>query len=180
MGKSEKRLDLSTPGALTNEIKYVIKKDDLKPKFVLATIILKDVVVRQVIVPTMKIQELDEVVAGEVDRIPAMHNRLARVMHRKYSHTHDKDRLVLAAITRKALDGLLREVKDTNLTLSGIEIAPLNLKELPYLLKPSNKFEGVLVIHEQQAYLVVYKKREFPEYLLWFDQHVFGNDYLAD
>jgi len=174
-GKIGFGLDLSKPASLSQAIMGIIEKEKLDVGRIFAAVSRSDVSIHQIILPKLKDDEIEEVIAAEIEKIPAFLNRDFDYIFKKYPHSEDKDKVVLAAIERQILDFIVQEITGIGIPFSHLEISPLNLIDIVPTLKNSGTPQAVLVLQNQFSYLSVMEQQQYK----FFYRIPLGLDHLA-
>ncbi|MBU4333087.1 MAG: hypothetical protein KKD07_01450, partial [Candidatus Omnitrophica bacterium] len=162
-GKFESNHDLNLPGSLTQNISKFLEKELLFPDRIFLTISSKDTVIHQVILPKMSPVEMEEVISGEIEKIPTFYNTSYESIYSSYRFKAESKKVVIAAIPQKTLNFLLENIKKLNFNFKDVDIAPLNLKNiLPVFFaqetSPKTKIEqsrAILIVHDECSFLTI-------------------------
>lgn len=157
----EVNLNFSTPGALTQAIRLIVEKEELRPKRVFVAISRKDVLIHQQLMPRMNAAELAEVVPGEIEKIPFFYSQAFEYSYTAFMHSREKDRVLLVAVAQTFLKSVIDEIDATKLPFRDIEISPLNLKELLPKENSNDHCQAVLVVQELCSYFLIYKANTY-------------------
>ncbi len=156
-GQMEAIFNFKTAGTLTETIQTIIDNEELRPERIFVTISRRDTLIHQQLMPRMPASELDEVVPGEIEKIPFFYNQSFEYCFKVFPHSRDKERVVMVAVGEDFLRSVIEEVDATKIYFRDIEIAPLNLKEILPLPRPAERCEAVLVVQELCSYFCIYK-----------------------
>ncbi len=155
------KVDQNLRGSLAEEIHQLLEREDLHPRQIFLTVSRQDTLLREVVIPRLHAHELDEVVTGEIEKIPSFANKRFDYILQKYPSTPGKLKLVYAAIEQSLLDYLFLETKKIEVPFNHFEIAPLNLKEFVYLLKPTAKNHAMLVVNDFVSYFLIFRDHQY-------------------
>lgn len=157
----EANLNFTNVGALTQAIKNIIVAEDLKPERIFVTISRRDTLVHQQYLPHMSASELEVVVPAEIEKVPFFYNQAFEYCYKAFTHTREKDRVILAAVSADYLKSMIEEVDALKILFRDIEISPLNLKEVLPAPTSAERCEAVLVVQEQSSYFCIYKNNQY-------------------
>ncbi len=148
-------------GALTKKIKDYLASERLSPQKIVVSLSLSDLLVRDTLLPKIKPKEWDEVISGEIDKIHGFSQKEYDYTWYAYPGPEpNKSKVVFAAVDQQIIDYIIEEVRNTKISFQQIEVTPLNIKELIYQSKPSERTIGVLLVHDQLSYFLVVQDRQ--------------------
>src|SRR3989338_8508690 len=147
-GQIAMSLNFSAPGSLTQTIRSIVEREELFPQRVFVTISRRDTLIHQQVMPKMNPAEMEEVVPGEIEKIPFFYNQAFEYCYKIFPYTAEKERVILVAIAENYLRSVIEEVDATKLLFRDIEISHLNLKDILPTHRAADRCEAVLVVEE--------------------------------
>lgn len=163
-GKSTADVDLSAPGSLFQAIQSVLETEQISPDRIFLTVSRRDTVIHQVTLPKMSSRELEEVVSGEIEKIPVFFSRNFDYIFRSYPDDKDKVRVLFAAMGRNILDTMIKEVQKTERPCRDLEIFPLNLKDILPLVGAGRGCEALCIVHDHLTYINIIEDGEYRHF----------------
>ena len=163
-GKSTVDVDLSVPGSLFQAIQSILETEQLSPDRIFLTVSRRDTVIHQVTLPKMSARELEEVVSGEIEKIPVFFSRNFDYIFHSYPDDDEKVRVLFAAVGRNILDAIIREVQKTERPCRELEIFPLNLKDVLPLAGVGRGCEVLCVVHDHVTYINIIQDGEYRHF----------------
>ena len=159
--KIEIKINPSAPGSLYKIVQSILEQKDIQPRRIFVTISRRDTAIHQTLLPKMSSSELDEVVSGEIEKIPVFYHRNFDYIYKSYPYSNEKNRIIFAATSRKILNFIIQEIQKTNIRFQDLDISPLNLKEILPLPKSSKHLEAFFVIQDHQSYLGIFEDHQY-------------------
>jgi len=157
-GVSNLTLDPSAQGALTACVRDIIAKENLDIARIFLTVNCRDTVIHQLTFAKMSKADLDVLVHGEIEKIPAFAEKAFDSIYREQeSENPAKSKVIFAAMSDKLLQYIINEVQQTRIPCHELEIAPLNLTGLLTSADLTNSIQSFIVLNEHATNLVVFE-----------------------
>jgi Tfp pilus assembly PilM family ATPase/Tfp pilus assembly protein PilN len=161
-GQSKITFDLSASGSLSKAVYDILIEKKLTPQRVFVTVSRSDTVIQLLDLPKMPASELQEVITGEIDKIPLFRNQDYDYISQHIPANKDHDKVLFAAISRQNLESIIAEIQKVEIPFRDLEITPLNLKRIiPLRVKAANHCHATLIIHDTHTYLTIIKDQEY-------------------
>ncbi len=160
-GVSTFKVDTSAVGTLTSFINDLVAAQGIKISRIFLTVNRRDTVVHQLNLANMSQEELDVVIAGEIEKLSTFVDQEFDFIYHEYpSEEEDRKKIVFAAISNQVLNFIVNEIKATNLPCHELEIAPLNVVGLFSSAKFKDSLQALIVVSENTTHLIVYKNQQ--------------------
>lgn len=123
---------------------------------IFVTLSLKQTIIHQLNLPKMTVKEIEEVIVGEIEKIPAFSQRAYNYIY-SYSPLLEERRIkvIFAVIPQEIIDSVISSAKETGFFLEKLMISPLHLFPLIYSFEKKKEDIGVLVVEEKSSYVIV-------------------------
>lgn len=149
----------TAPDSVSSAVLSVIEGEKVPAENVYITFLRDDIVSGQLIVPRIPPNELEEVVSGEIEKIPAFSNSPFHFIFSGKPFENTKTKVLFSAVSSGLVDTLISEGRKKKLNLRNIEIAPCNLLGMMYSLNKEAE-EAVVLIDDAVTYVAVIGKKE--------------------
>lgn len=159
-GEISSKVDITVPGVISGEIFKLIQNEDISVEKIFLAISRKETVIHQVVLPKMKPAELEEVISGEIEKIPAFYHRNYDFIFKTYPFNKNKRRVVFAVLARNVLDAVLKEVENTRIFCRDLDVSPLNLKDILPIDKSAD-CESLLVVQDHRSHLFLFQDNHY-------------------
>ena len=154
-------LNTSAPENFTTLIRDIIAKEDFAPSRIFLTISRADTVIHQAIFPSMPPSEREEVVAYEIEKIPAFFDKEFDFIYQSYEFTHKRQKVLFAAINQKLLDTVIQGTRAAQRPFQDLEITPLNLAAVLSQSKISSREQVFVILDDHITYLLVFAQQQY-------------------
>jgi len=146
--------------SVSESVHKIISEEKISPLKAFVTVFTPETITHQINLPKMPRQELDEVIAGEIEKAPVFADKEFDYIYRGYATGLNRLEITFSAIRRDILDSIVKGVEAVKLSLESLEIAPLNLLNILPNLPATAKEEALLVLGQRQSYIIVSDKKE--------------------
>ncbi|MBL8013147.1 MAG: hypothetical protein JNN05_04805, partial [Candidatus Omnitrophica bacterium] len=154
-------LNTLVAGDLTRVIKEILVKENIAPKRLFVSVCRPGTLIRQITMPRMKKQEMDEAISSEIEKLPFFANNLYDYIYTANKTAKEKLNVILAAIDQNTLNYVIEDVRKLRIPFEHLEITPLNIKDVVPYKKTDNPNQMVLIVHDQMSYLMMLNIREY-------------------
>jgi Tfp pilus assembly protein PilN len=170
------RIDLSAPGQIADCVDTICQKGKIAPERIALAINRKDILIHQIILPKIPELELEEVLATEIEKLPAFHHGQFDYIHQAHVYREDKYKVTFAALAKNIIDNIRQDLTITKMAFQDIEIAPLNLAGILASICPLNQWEIHLVVNHQHSTLCIQEKNQISV----FYRSAIGSQHLSE
>ena len=147
-------------GDLFRVLRELIRKEEIIPQRLFVTLCLQENYIRRVHLPKMSVRNLQKAVAAEIEQQHFFDGRKFDYIYQVSQYADENSHVIFAAVEQTMLDYLCSECRKLGIPFSHLEIAPLNLNEIIYLIEPSDENQVIIVVHDQSSYLMIYWDRQ--------------------
>jgi Tfp pilus assembly PilM family ATPase len=147
-------------GDLLHVLQELIRKEEIIPQRLFVTLCLQENYIRQVKLPKMSARILKKAVTAQIEENHFFNGRKFDCIYQVSKYADEKSHVVFAAVEQTILDYLFRECRKLGIPFTHLEIAPLNLNGIVYLIEPNDENQAVIVVHDQVSYLMIYWGRQ--------------------
>ncbi|MCM8773604.1 MAG: PilN domain-containing protein [Candidatus Omnitrophica bacterium] len=150
-----------SPTVLHSYIEQILTKEKASPKKIFISIFRSDIVTHQLVFPKMSCQEMEEVVPGEIEKIPNFSNKEFEYLYFPYEPTDKKIKVIFVAILKELLNHIVEGIRPflSSISVESIEISPLNFLNVLYRL--DNFSEGILIaVDDRCSYILIFLNNE--------------------
>ncbi len=149
-----------TSSAFAQLIEKIIEENNITPSKIFFSIFRDDVLVHQLTLPKMSKAEAEEVILGEVEKIPSFSGKDFDYVYSLFDIDNKKSRVIFSAVFQDIIDTIIETAKlIKNVSLENIEVVPLNILTLLYNLTPTNSDEALVVLDEKVSHVMVFFNR---------------------
>ncbi len=148
------------PDSLARIIQGILKQENIFPAKICLSLSGEDLLIHQINLPKMTKNELDEVIRGEIERIPKFSNKEFDYIYSVSKLNEQKLRILFGAVTKDNLDAYIQGLQRTGTRLEGLEISPLNLLEILYAHLSKDKAEVLLVLDSHSSSMMIFWQNE--------------------
>ena len=152
--------DFSSPLLLTNVIEEILSKENISPSQVFLTLLREDIITHQSTFPKMSSAELEEVILGEIEKVPTFSEREFDYIYHSYEVEPNRINVIFAAVGKDILNFIIEGVKNNKLPLGSIEVSTLNLPPLLYSLVKGNQDQALLILDEKVSYVMIFREKK--------------------
>ncbi len=149
----------SAPSFMAHAVLSIISQEKIPFGDCYLTFLQDNMLSSQFILPRIPARELEEVVRGEIEKIPSFS---AEDFYFTFSHRPFEDaktKVIFSAVLKNAVDPLYSEAREKKSRFKRIELAPLNLLPLSYHLH-KGKDEAMIVVDDNATYVTVNSAKE--------------------
>jgi len=147
--------------SLVKELQQVLFYEErIKCRRVCLSFSSKQIVLHEITLPKMSSSEIEEVIKGELERIP-LFSREENFLYTYYTYPLEnvrKNRVIYVGISKELLNFYIQIVKRLGLHLEFIEITPLNLLNFFYPQLEKNKNYSFILLEESLSYILIFQK----------------------
>ncbi len=155
------KVDPTIDSALTHMLTNILKRENIAPEKIFVSLSRADVLARELILPPMKADELEEVIVSEIEKIPTFSENSFDYIYHKFEISKEKSNVVFSAINRKLLSYILNEVQNVKIPFLNFEISPLNLPQIVNSVIPFKPNQAFLLINDMVSHLVLYTDKKY-------------------
>lgn len=155
------RADPSAEGALTNMIANVIKRENISPERIFLSLSRSDVLARELVLPPMKSDELEEVLVSEIEKIPTFSENSFDYVYQKFDISKENANVIFAALNKKILSYILDETQKTKIPFLHFDITPLNIPQVVDADTPLKDNQAFLLINDMVSHLIIYRQNKY-------------------
>ncbi len=152
--------DFSSPANFTHIIQEIKNKEKIPATRLFVTIFRDDVITHQMNLPKMPRADLEEVIAGEIEKAPGFSEKEFEYIWRSYDLEGNRINVIFSAIFKNVLNFVIQGSLATGMRLEKLELAPLNLLSLIYPVTDDKKDQALLVVGEKTNYLLIFLRRQ--------------------
>ncbi len=160
--------DAPAPDSLTKAIEGVLVKEDITPSKIFVSVFRDDTVIYQISIPKMARNELEEVIKGEIEKIPAFSEKEFEYLYSSQDLGKDRQKVIFTAVSKNILDYIVSETAKIARPLEAINVAPLDLISVLSIISrnkardkaPEPKEDCLVVLDEKMSYVVVLSSGE--------------------
>jgi Tfp pilus assembly PilM family ATPase/Tfp pilus assembly protein PilN len=155
------RVEASSPGSLREAIVKIQTEEKISPAKITVALTGQEPLIHQITVPAITANELEEVISGEIEKIPSFYHRNFEYFYKSGKTNKEKNKVVYAAMSQNLQVFLFQEIRQTGISLRDVEISPLNLIGI---LSPRTKRESLLaylVVNERHSYLGIFANGQY-------------------
>lgn len=167
-GASTIAVDAPATGSFTKLIQDILAKENISPTDIYLTFSNDDIIVHQLTLPKMSSSELEVVLPMEIEKIRIFTNQEFEYLYCAYPQDEERSSVLFGAVLKRVLDFWVGELKTTDIHLSGVEIAPLNLINILSSLQKSKETQALIVLSDG-----------FCQFI-FFDKNVIKSFYVAN
>lgn len=153
-------LEEISPVAISDLINKLIKEKGFSPSCIFFSLFRKDILIHQLTLPKMTREEAEEVILGEIEKVPAFSEREYEYVYSLFNLDEKRIRIIFSAVPREIIEAIIEGTKATKIPLEGIEIAPLNILNLLYSLSDNKTDEALIVLDDKVSYVMISFKKE--------------------
>ncbi|MCM8823527.1 MAG: PilN domain-containing protein [Candidatus Omnitrophica bacterium] len=160
-GRLDIQSTLFSPSAINSALQQILAKDKSYPQKIFISLLRNDIVTHQLVFPKMSHQEMEEIVPGEIEKIPNFSNKEFEYIYFPYEPTDKKIKVIFVAILKELLNCIVEGIRPflTSISLESIEISPLNFLNVLYRL--DNLSEGILIVLDDKcSYILIFLDNE--------------------
>lgn len=153
--------NLKEPTHLTQTIQELLTREKISTQKIFLCLSEEDLLLHQINLPKMPEKELNEVIRGEIERVPKFSNNIE--FDYLYSATkldEQKLRILFCALPKTNLDNYIQGIQNTGITLESLEVSPLNLLEIFYNRIGKDKAEALVVLDSHTSFIMVFWQNE--------------------
>ncbi|OQX79901.1 MAG: hypothetical protein B6D56_06170 [Candidatus Omnitrophica bacterium 4484_70.1] len=145
-----------TSSAFAQLIEKIIEENNITPSKIFFSIFRDDVLVHQLTLPKMSRTEAEEVILGEVEKIPSFSGKDFEYVYSLFDMGNKKSRVIFSSVFQNTIDTIIETAKSINISLENIEIVPLNILTLLYNLTPTSRDEALIVLDEKVSHVMIF------------------------
>lgn len=148
------------PANLTSVIQNFLAQEKISTQKIFLCLSGEDLLLHQVNLPRMPEEELNEVIRGEIERVPRFSNQEFDYIYTSFKLDEQKLRILLCALPKNNLDNYIQGVQNTGITLESLEVSPLNFLEVLYNRIGKEKAEALVVLDSHASFVMVFWQNE--------------------
>lgn len=145
-----------TSSAFAQLIEKIIEEHNITPSKIFFSIFRDDVLVHQLTLPKMSRAEAEEVILGEVEKIPSFSDKEFDYVYSLFDMDNKRSRVIFSAVFQDIIKAIIETAKSINIPLENIEIVPLNILALLYNLTRNDSDEALVVLDEKVSHVMVF------------------------
>ena len=149
-----------TSAAFAQLIEKIVKENNISPSKIFFSIFREDTLIHQLTLPKMSKEEVEEVIRGEIERLPAFAEKEYKYIYSLFNLDERRIRVIFCALSQEIIEAIIEGVKKIKTPLESIEIAPLNFLPLVYKLTDGKKDGALVVLDGKISYVVVFFGKE--------------------
>jgi len=169
MLRQKGRLKLSESGNLpypessaafpfVSAVKTLFEQKKFDPEKIFVSFLRQDVLNHQLTLPKMPVSEIEEVILGEIEKLPAYSEREFEYVYSSHDLDERRVKVIFSAYFKEAVDELISCFRSLKYPLEAIELSPLNLLPALYSLE-GGKEEALVVLEDKNTYVMVENRR---------------------
>ncbi len=150
----------SFPSTSAVLIKEILSKEKIAPSKIFLTIFREDILFHQLTLPKMSPREIEEVIVGEIEKLPAFLDKKFEFIWSSYAINERRTKVIFGAVLKNFLDYITQGAREEKINLESLELSPLNLLEIVYSLNgEEEKEQALVVLDERISYILIISKK---------------------
>jgi len=123
-------------------------------------ILRREVLFNSVILPQMPPNELEEVIGGEIVKIPTYFDKEFDFIFSSFPYVDTKMRVMYCAVYREIINGIVDAAKQHKLALQEIALAPMSLLRNAYTWGDNGTEQMLVVVGDTSNYVMAFQQKQ--------------------
>lgn len=148
-----------SPSFYSSVFKGILTQENISPQKIFVSFFRDDVLTHQLTLPKMPKSEIEEVILGEIEKIPSFSEREFEYVYSSYELDERRVKVIFSTYFKSVIKSISEGIKSLKVPLESIELAPLNMLSALYAIN-EGKEDAVVVLDEKATYIMVVNKKK--------------------